>query len=360
VPALRREAAALLILVLPALLAGCGILSRPRDAGSDLQEAMQLKDPAAREAALSHMRGAEPLIPGTWLASASAAGSPEAALAVVDRGREFLPNDPNLLVVRLSLLAQLERRPEQIAAASAALAQDRPNDVRAELLWFLLDGLIAQGRADQAESAALRIGCLWGVSAEMTSAAWARIALAHELAGRPEAADAAMRASLDLGPQGLDVLRRDSVAIPERKAAANALVQRAAERQPDHPDLQLFLLVDRMAAGDFAGSEAALRALPEPLPERLIPEHAALMARVLLLQGHIEEGLAQLRERLDEEPGDPYALGVLLEAFHVRGVPDADEMYRRLRAARRRLVDPALRAEVDATLKEISAAAEPH
>jgi tetratricopeptide (TPR) repeat protein len=344
-------------LVLTALLTGCGILSRPRDAASDLQQALRLEDPAAREAALGRLRGAEPLFPSVWLASAGAATSPESALAHVDRGREFLPNDPNLLFARLSLLARLGRHDEQIAAARAALAQDRPQQVRAELLWFLIDGLLAQGRTGEAEPVAVRLGSLPGVRTEMTAAAWGRIALAYELAGQSAAADVAMQASLDLGATGLDVVRRDSLAAPERKAAANALVQRAAARVPDHPDLQLYLLVDSMAGGDLAGAQAALEALPEPLPDRLVPERTALMARVLLLQGRTEEGLAQLRARLDDEPGDPFALGVLLEAFHVRGVPSADEMARRLRASRRRLGDPALLAEVDATLKEIAAAA---
>ena len=358
-PATRREAAARLILLLAtALTPACGLFSRQRDVYKDLDVALRMEDPEERRAALTTLRGAEPLVPAVWLASADAAGSPEASLEIIDRGLRFRPQSPDLLIARMQLLATQSRRDDQIAAARAALTTDAPSPLRSAALWLLVDGLLSQDRWPEAEAAVVRMAGLPMQQAEVPGSAWARISLAHELAGRPDDADRTLAASLDLGPAGLTLVRRATLPSPEIRAAANRLVQRAAAVQPDHPDLQLYLLVDRMADGDLAGAETALQSLPSPLPERLIPEREALQARIFLLQGRTDEGLAVLRARLTEEPGDSFSLGVLLESWHVRHVPEAAEVAYWLRASRRHLTDPALAAEVQSTLRELAMAAE--
>jgi len=341
------------LLLLPCLLGGCGLLSRQRDAYVDLAAAGQLKDPAQRNAALATLRGAEPLIPAVWLASAQAAATPEEGLALVERGLSFLPQSPDLLVARMAVLAQLGRRDDEVAAARSAMAADAPTELRAEALWFLVDGLLAKGLAGEAEAEVVRMRGLPFSRPEMAATTWARVALAHELAGHGADADRTLDASLDLGAAGLMGLRRASLVSSDSQAGAHALVERALARQPEHPDLQLYLLVDRMTAGDIAGAAAALEQLPPELPDRLVSQREALHARILLLQGQTEAGLDVLRARLDEEPGDAFALGVLLEAWHVRHVPEAAEMTHWLRAARRRVWDPALAAEIQATLLQL-------
>jgi tetratricopeptide (TPR) repeat protein len=359
VPAPRREAAARLILLLPALLlVGCGILGRQRDCYIGLQHALQEQDPEARQEALATLRGAEPLINAVWLASASVASTPEESLAYVNRGLQFLPQDPDLLVSRMSLLAQMGRRDDELAAARAALDTDAPTQLRAEALWFLVDGLLAGQRVKEAEPEVIRMRGLPFSQPDIASTAWARIALAWELAAQPDDADRTMDASLDLGATGLSGLRRASLASPDRQVAASRIVQRASERQPDQPDLKLYLLVDQMTAGDLDGAMAALEALPGPLPERLVSQREAIRARILMLQGRTEDGLAVLRARLEEEPGDAFALGVLLESFHVRHVPEPAEMVYWLKSARRHVYDPALAQELEATLAAIAKASE--
>lgn len=347
--AVRPRPALLSLLLLPAL-AGCGLFAREREAGQDLSAAMRLQDPAAREAALSVLRGAEPLFPPVWLASASVAPSPDAALELVERGLAFRPGSPDLLLARLSLLSQLGRRERQLECAHAALAQGHPPEVRAEILWFLVDGLLAGGRRDEAEDAVRRLGGLPGERPDMTAAAWARVALAHELADAAPRADRALAASLDLGPQGLAILRRESVADDARTGAAHRLVERAAAGSPRHADLQLFLLVDRLARGDLAGAQVALDTLPAPLPERLLPEREALQARLLVLSGRVDEGLDLVRARLARDPADALALAVLIEAWQLHHRPDEAELVQRLQLARPRLRDPLLARQVAATL----------
>ncbi|MBM3985338.1 MAG: hypothetical protein FJ296_06585 [Planctomycetes bacterium] len=350
--AVRIRPALLLTLLLPAL-AGCGLFARERDALQDLSAAMRLEDPAARDAALCSLRGREPLVAPVWLASASVAGSPEAALALVERGLSFRSGSPDLLLAHLSLLAQLDRPDRQLACAQAALAQGHPPEVRAEVLWFLADALLATGRLDEAEDAVLRLGALPGERHDMTAAAWARVALAREVAGDAPQADRALRASLDLGPQGLSILRRVAFTNEAHADASHRLVARAATASSDHPDLQVWLLVERIAQGDLSGAQAALEALPEPLPERLLPEREALEARLLVLQDRVDEGLSLVRRRLAQDPADPLAVAVLLEAWHLHHQPQQDELVHRLQAARGRLRDPLLARQVAATLAQI-------
>jgi tetratricopeptide (TPR) repeat protein len=350
--AVRIRPALLLALILPAL-AACGLFAREREALQDLSSAMRLQDPAARDAALSTLRGAEPLVAPVWLASASVAATPQDALQLVERGLAFRPGSPDLLLARLSLLSQLGQRERQLECAQAALAQGHPPEVRAEVLWFLADGLLATGRLQEAEDAVLRLGGLPGERPDMTAAAWARLALAHGLAGDATQADRALRASLDLGPQGLSILRRESLADTTRADAAHRLVERAATGAPDHPDLRVYLLVDRIAEGDLAAAQAALDSLPAPLPERLLAERDALQARLFVLQDRVDEGLGIVRARLAREPADPLALAVLLEVWRLHHRPDEAELVHRLQLARPRLRDPLLARQVAATLDQL-------
>lgn len=349
---------ALALLILPAALAGCGLDSRERHALGELQAAMALEDPAEREASLARLRGAEPLVASTWLASAAVAPGPEQALERVEAGLAFQPANQDLQLARLSLLAQAGRAADQAEAARSLLSAGFPPAVRAEIHWFLVDALIAQEQTAQAAEAAGRLGGVPGVPPTMLAAALARVALALELSGAPDAADDSLQASLDLGPDGLAILRRDGVTTLERSAAANRLVARAAQRLPDDPDLALFLVVDGMAAGGLDAAQAAFEAIARPLPERLAGQEIALRARLLVLQDHVAEGLDVLRARLDEQPSDPFALGVLLETWHQRRQPPADELARRLQAGRTRLAEPLLRAQIEATLRELQAGAD--
>lgn len=314
-----------------------------------------MREPAARDPELARLRGTEPLMSATWLASASVAADPATALELVRRGRRFLPADADLMLTELSIVGQLQRWDEEVELALAALARDPPAGVRNQVLWFLIEGRIGQGRLDEAQQQCVRLGGVPGALSNMIAAAWARLALARELAGEADAADIALDASLDLGPSGVTILRHESLKGEDNLAAAGRLVQRAVVRQPDHPDLRLYRLVDRMAGGDLDQAASMLAALPQPLPERLEPETIGLKARLLLLQGHMDEGLDVLRNRLYDEPSDPFALGVLIESFRVRGQPPAEEVAAWLRAGRRHVVDPALAAEMDRTLKEIAA-----
>jgi hypothetical protein len=355
----RRAVSLALLMILPALAVGCGSFGRPRDAYSQLAQDMQIREPSVRDPALARLRGAEPLLDGTWLASASAAGEAQKALDLVRRGRTYLPADSDLLLTELSILSQMSLWADEVQTARKDLGMDLPAGLRAQVLWFLEDGLIGQGQLNEAEDEVVRIGGVPGVVASMVCAAWVRLALARELAGQGDEADKALDKSLDLGAAGMDVLRHDSLTSADKKAAAGRLVERALVRQPDHPDLQLYRLVDRMAGGDLDGASQLLAALPAPLPERLTPQTTALRARLLLLQGKTEEGLDVLRNRLYEEPSDPWCLGVLLESYHVRGQPSAEETAAWLRAGRKRVADPALAAEIDATLKQIAALTPP-
>ena len=354
-----RRAVSLALLILPALVAGCGSFGRPRDAYSQLQNDMQIREPSVRDPALAKLRGAEPLLDGTWLASAGSATDPQKALEFVQRGRTFLPGDSDLLLAELSVLSQMNRWADESAAARKDLGMDLAAGLRAQVLWFLVDGLIGEGKLDDAEDEVVRIGGVPGTLSAMLCAAWVRVALARELAGQSDEADKAMDRSLDRGAAGIDVLRHDALSGADKQAAAGRLVQRALVREPDHPDLQLYRLVDRMAGGDLDGASQLLAEMPQPLPERLTPQTTALRARLLLLQGKLEEGLDVLRNRLYDEPSDPYCLGVLLESFHVRGQPPAEETAAWLRAGRKRVADPALAAEIDATLKQIAALTAP-
>jgi tetratricopeptide (TPR) repeat protein len=356
--AVRLRPARLSLLLLTAL-AGCGLFAREREAGQDLSAAMRLQDPAARAAALRALRGAEPLFAPVWLASASVAASPDEALELVEHGLAFRPGNPDLLLARLSLLSQLGRRERQLECAQTALAEGHPPEVRAEILWFLVDGLLASGRRDEAEDAVRRLGGLPGERPDMTAAAWARVALAHELSGAAPRADRALAASLDLGPQGLAILRRESIADDGRAGAAHQIVARAAAGSPHHADLQLFLLVDRLTQGDLAGAQSALDTLPVPLPERLLPEREALHARLLVLQGRVDEGLEIVRARLASEPADALALAVLIETWQLHQRPDEAELVRRLQLARPRLRDPLLARQVAATLAGLEPPVEP-
>jgi tetratricopeptide (TPR) repeat protein len=344
-----------LLLMLPALLPGCGSMGRTHDAAIALQRSRQIREPAERDEALATLRGAEPLLGGAWLASASMTSDPEAALVLVRRGLDYLPAESDLILAELSIVGQLRRWDEEVLLAQRRLGQDPPAGLRAQVLWFLIEGLVGQGQLDEASRQCVRLGGVPGSLSAMLSAAWARVALAREVAGQSDEADTAMDNSLDRGPTGVSVLRHDALAAEEKLAAAGRLVQRAVVRQPDHPDLRLFRLVDRMAGGDLQEAEAMLDALPQPLPERLLPETIALRARLLLVQGRTEEGLAVLRSRLEEQPADAFALGVLLESWHARGQPAAEEVAAWLRAGRRNVTDPALAAEMDSTLKDIAA-----
>ncbi len=346
-------------LVLPALalLAGCGALSRP------LLAERQRMSVGADAAALQRLCGSEPLLASAWLGAARTQSSPEAALAIVERGLSFLPDQPDLIWVRVSLLAHQGRRDEQIAAAQAALSRDVPAGLAVELRQFLVDGRLAKDDPEAAAAEVRRLGGVSNVPADVVAAAWAAVAVSFEFLGRAVDADAAMDASLDLGPRGVTTLREITALAPEREAACRLLAERAAARHSGHADLEQFLVVDRMLARDLPGAEARLAAMTQPLPLRLLPSTEALRARLDILQGRVAEGLALLRARLDGSPGDPAALAVLVECRELHGVPDDAELLARLRAAAGLVTDPGLARQLDTVRQQLEAqpapAAEP-
>ena len=117
---------------------------------------------------------------------------------------------------------------------------------------------------------------------------------------------------------------------------------------------QLLLVLDMLRAGELQGAEIALANLP-PTPERLKPQIMLLSARLAILQGNIDEGLAQVLERLDKYRADPGALLVLIECWELNRQPDNRTMRARLKAAQPYVRFHALlSAKVNATLELIA------
>ncbi len=343
---MRTVSAALALLALLALIPGCGMFSREAELRPALSD-----DPDA--ATLRTLRGADPLVPLTWLVSASSAPDPEAALAIVDRGLEYLPGQPDLTWMRITLLKQLERRPDELAATTLALGKGPVGALVPELLTFRLDGHLATDDLVSAEADALALGAVSQSDPRTASSAWAALALADELSSNPDQADACMDLSLASGPRGLLALRQQSGLDRTRVRAATGIVVRASQRHPQDADVFLWLAVQAMLDDQLDVARSTLDKLPAPLPPRLIPDREALYARLDLLQGHVAEGLARLRERLDAYPSETGAMAVLMECWNQYGKPSDEEMQARLRAALRRNPDPALAGAMQAALKAI-------
>ena len=340
---MRPSAAALALL---ALISGCGIASRE----AQLRPALREHPDASK---LLELRGADPLIPMTWLVSASSAPDPEAALAIVDRGLEYLPGQPDLTWMRLSLLAQLELRPAVLESATSALGSGPPGALVPELIAFRLDSHLATDDLASAEADALALGSVSQDDPRAASSAWAALALTDELLGNVSDADSAMDLSLASGPRGLLALRQHAGLDRARVKAATDLVQRASLRQPRNPDILLYLAVQSMLDDQPDAARSTLDSLPAPLPARLVPDREALYARLDLLQGRVDEGLARLQARLDAYPDETGSLAVLLECWNQYGRPSDAEMKARLSAGLRRSPDPALVAAMEAALKAI-------
>ncbi len=342
----RARVATLALLAL--LPPGCGTLSRDVNA----RRAAHARPESQGEPGT---RGADPFVASLWIAAAHQAPDPAAALAIVERGLAYLPGQPDLSVARLALLATLDRRDEQVAAARRALAAAPAPELEAELRWYLVDAALAAGRREEAALQARALGGVSRVAPPLVAGAWAQIALESEFAGAAEDADEAFDASLAWGPAGLSALREAVALAPDRSAAQRALVERAALRQPDHADLIIARAVDALMLADHAEAERRLQELPEPLPERLEQDAQLVRARIALSAGRHADCLRVVRERLDAHAADPAALVLLLELRRVAGLPDAAEARERLGAARRLVGDPRLARFVDAGLAELGA-----
>lgn len=332
-------------------LPACGSASRAVLARQEFVKVF--RDPEA----LSALRGAEAALPFVWMESARVAAveSPEEALALVEAGLTYHPADAALLTARIELLGGLGRYAECMDSARQALSRLPQPGPRAGYRMGLIRALLALQRPAEAESEMIALGGEWGIAPGMVADGWARVALTYANLGRADDAERCFDASLQQGPDGLGALAQETLLHPELLAAARSLRRRAAVGHPADPDLGLTLVIDTMEQGDFVAAARALEALPQPLPRRLEADVHALGARLMILQGQVEAGLASLFERLDAYPLDPPALGVLQETWAKLGQPSDQEMLRRMLIARNSIDarDSRTLARIDAFLDEL-------
>jgi len=330
----------------------CGALSREIFVRHDASAATSTDgDPA--------LLGAEPMLAPLWLWSAQRQPTPEESLAVLERGRRFHPRDPELLLAQAELLHLMDRDEAMEALSLGALRTDCPVQLEVGLRWMLILARLAANDVAAAEAETARLAGVRGVPPPQLADVWARIAATEEFLGHPEPADAAMDKSLDWGPDGLFALREVTAREPQRKAACDALLARARTRHPGHPDLIVQQVFTALIAMDPVAAQQALDGLPTPLPERLEDTVELQRVRVDLLAGRLDEALAVLRRRLDENPADGPALAVLIECWRLRQLPSKEEMRVRLSWASRRTGNPALEAHVQALLRELGTEPQP-
>jgi tetratricopeptide (TPR) repeat protein len=307
--------------------------------------------------ALSSLRGAEAGQPFLWLESARVAAveSSEQALLFVERGLSYHPTDPGLLTAQIELLGGLGRYDDCLDRARWALAALPQQPVRPGFRMGAIRALLALGRVDQIEPKIIALGGERDVQPAMVADAWARLAMAYAAVGRGDDAQRCFDASLRLSPNGLAALAQESALHPELLAAARSLRDKAGQRHPGDPDLLLAIVIDEMEQGRFAQATENLEQLPSPLPTRLSADVQALRARLLILQGQIDEGLSVLYEQLDLRPLDAPALSVLQETWARLGVPSDQEMLQRMLRARRYvdLRDSRTLAQLDGLLDEL-------
>jgi len=327
----RTKAFSVLVLLLPCLVSACGTLSRAVLARQEFAEVY------SDRVALTVLRGAEAGQPFLWLESGrvAAVDSPDAALALVERGLAFHPSDPGLRVARIELLGGLGRYEDCLAAARESLACLPMATASPTYRMALVRALLALDRLDEVEPEIIAVGGDLAAPPELVADMWARLALGYAVVGRRVDADRCFDASLARGTSGLRALAQETLLHPERVAAARALRGAAAARDPRDPDLALSVVVDLMERQQYAEAEAALDALPAPLPVRLVSDALAIGARLMILQGRVDDGLQILFARLDVYPFDPPALGVLQETWARLGRPPDDVMQQRLLVARR-------------------------
>ena len=257
------------------------------------------------------------------------------------------------MLMKVRLLSSLGRQAE--ARETIAMGLDSMPSASAEA-WLRaarIGDLIETDDLEGAEAEILLLGGVRNVSLRMVAASWAQLALSHEVLGKREQADAAMDRSIDRGTGARAALLEAAVIRPERQAADRGLRRRAAARHPGNVDMALSLIVDQMLAGELATAETAISDLPAPVPARLAHEIFAVHARVVLLQGRTEEGLALLRDQLLRAPSNEYAIDVLLEAWLQRGEFTDEEVFGMLDRSRRALRPGATRSKVEAALQEL-------
>lgn len=346
---------ACLALALPAL-SGCGLFSRQAEAFERLQAAAATDDVVAREALMTEARGLDPTMGLPWIQSAVTQPDGPSALAVIDRALTFDPANPELHLQRITQLARSGDTAGQLEAIDTALRAS-PWGAPVEGLFreIRVEALLALGDLAGATQEMIVYGGLGSTSPTRLSTGWAQIALVAALQGDMPAADDALDLSLDQGPDGIGVLRRESLRAPELGQAAALLVERASERHLDHPDLLLYRVVDWMLSGDVERAEAELSVLPRPLPARLEAPVEMVGARIDIAAGRIDEGLATLTARLDRVPADPDALNLLLASFAGIGQPSVDEVRARLERAIASTRSSALRRDLQGMLEQLPA-----
>ena len=342
----RAPLAALAFAALLAPALGCYSLSRPIFARHDAAEAKTAQQQDA-------LLGAEPMIAPLWIWSAQS--RPQDSVALVEHGKSYQPLHPDLIAAQVELLGYLERYDEVKAAVATALSSECPPLLEGELRWMLILAELAGNDTAAAEAEVVRLGGVSGVPPGQVADAWARLAASLEFLGHPEQADAALEHSLDLGPAGLVALREVAAREPQRQAACDALIDRARARHPGHPDLALQRVFRALIAQDAVAADRALAELPEPMPERLQPHVELLRVQADILAGRTDAALAVLRARLDDDPTDAQALGALIGCWRLRHVPSKEEVRLRLSWAAGRVPDPAIGAQVQALLRELSA-----
>jgi tetratricopeptide (TPR) repeat protein len=321
-----RRWALIALLASLTLPVACGVLGR--EVGT-YRQLTSTNDPEV----VRELRGRNPLLPATWLASVALADSPETALELAARGLEWHPQHTPLLIMRLQILAAQGRTGELIHAARHSLAIGQPGLNQALIHQALVDAQLQSDDPDAAHGEVLIFGALAESPRPRVAELLARVALSYAFVGREDDADDAFDESLAVGPTGPARLLNDIARMPTHRAAARDLILRAHDRHPDHPDLQLYLAVEDMENGQFEAADRELAQLPQPLPGRLDSQVQMLRARLHLLQERPDDALEAVQARLDEFAADPHALMVLLELKELHDQPDDLEFRERLTQA---------------------------
>lgn len=340
-------------------LAACGAFSRQALVFERLAEARELDDVVEREAELAELRGLAPTWALPWLESAITNPDGTRSLALIERGLAFDPANPELHLERVRQLARRGDLDAQLAAVDEALRSSPwTAPVEGLLREIRIEALLARGDVEAAAHELVVLAGLSSTTPRRLATGWAQIALVAAVQGDLPRADEAFDRSLDQGADGVGVLRAESLRQPQIAQASALIIERAAERHLDHPDLLIYRIVDLMLAGDVERAEAELSVLPQPLPARLVAPVEMIGARLDIAAGRIDAGLATLAERLDRDPADPDALNLLVASHVGIGRPPLDAVAARLERAIAATRSPAMRRDLGAMLEQLTASDE--
>jgi hypothetical protein len=247
-----------------------------------------------------------------------------------DQGLRFLPEDADLLELRLQFLlgdGSPDATERVVEFARDVLERRPPLPTRAVLLRVLALGLAELGRLDESAAEIVVLGGLPGAAPWPISQLWALHARQAAFLGRDSRADESLDLSLARGSSGVELLYRSDLQpdpsrpAPPQRAATRALLQRAAQRHPRHVDLALALARDEVHQGRLAEGLLRIEQLPAPIPPRLQGQVVSDRSLVLAGLGRLGEGVEVLLAHLDGQPVDLDALSALVGLHVLHGVP---------------------------------------